>query len=61
MATETKLVTYDDYHNLPDDGKRYEIIGGELLMTPAPGTNHQKISRNIFLQFINMSLKKKSW
>lgn len=50
MATKEKLVTYDDYRNLPDDGKRYEIIKGELLMTPASSTDHQKISRNIFLE-----------
>lgn len=45
MASETlsKLVTYDDYRNLPDDGKQYQIIGGELHMTPAPTTVHQRI------------------
>ena len=41
MATKTKLVTYDDYRNLPDDGKRYKIIGGELFITSAAGTEHQ--------------------
>lgn len=45
MASETlsKLVTYDDYRHLPDDGKQYQIIGGELHMTPAPTTVHQRI------------------
>jgi Uma2 family endonuclease len=47
MATQTKLITYDDYRTLPDDGKRYEIIGGELFMTAAPIINHQLISQNI--------------
>ena len=28
---------------LPDDGKRYECIDGELLVTPSPGTLHQWI------------------
>lgn len=27
--------TYEDYLLLPED-RRYEIIGGELLMTPSP-------------------------
>ena len=36
--------TYQDYLRFPEDGKRYEIIEGELLMTPAPLTNHQHIS-----------------
>ena len=45
MASDTlsKLVTYDDYRQLPDDGKQYQIIGGELYMTPAPTTIHQRI------------------
>lgn len=47
MDTKTTLVTYDDYRNLPDDGNRYEIIGGELLMTPAPNTKHQRISHKL--------------
>jgi Uma2 family endonuclease len=39
--------TYQDYLDLPDDGYRYEIIWGELYMTPAPSTRHQRISRNL--------------
>lgn len=27
---------YEDYVRLPDDGKRYEIIDGELNVTAAP-------------------------
>ncbi len=44
MLTKEKLATYDDYLTLPDDGNRYEIIGGELLMSPSPVTIHQRIS-----------------
>ena len=36
--------TYDDYLLLPDDGKRYEILDGELLMSPSPKHLHQKVS-----------------
>lgn len=39
--------TYQDYRDLPDDGYRYEVIWGELFMTPAPSTGHQLISRNL--------------
>ena len=46
-GTPTKL-TYDDYLNLPDDGRRYEIIDGELYVNPAPNIRHQPVSRNIF-------------
>jgi len=45
-------LTYRDYCELPDDGTRYEIIEGELFMTPSPSYTHQKVSRNI--QFILM-------
>lgn len=46
VPKELKL-TYDDYLNFPNDGKRYEIIDGEHHMTPAPQTRHQIVSRNI--------------
>ncbi|MCC6545491.1 MAG: Uma2 family endonuclease [Nitrospirae bacterium] len=49
MATSTiekKKYTYDDYLKTPDD-VRYELIEGDLLMTPSPITNHQRISRKI--------------
>ncbi|MBA3450431.1 MAG: Uma2 family endonuclease [Chloroflexia bacterium] len=32
--------TYDDLFLFPDDGKRYEIIDGELYEMPAPNWNH---------------------
>ena len=35
--------TYADYARLPDDGNRYEVIDGELLVTPAPSPMHQHI------------------
>ncbi len=50
METAKMIVTYDDYLKLPNDGNRYEILEGELVMTPAPETDHQRISRN--LEFI---------
>ena len=34
--------TYDDYVAL-EDGQRYEIVNGVLLMTPAPSWLHQEI------------------
>ncbi|MBM3127264.1 MAG: Uma2 family endonuclease [Chloroflexi bacterium] len=33
--------TYDDWARLPDDGTRYEVIDGELFMTPPPAIAHQ--------------------
>ncbi len=42
MPVDTRL-TYDDYCLLPNDGKRYEIIEGELFVTPSPQSLHQRV------------------
>jgi Uma2 family endonuclease len=35
--------TRKDLDRLPDDGNRYEVLDGELLVTPAPSVGHQAI------------------
>lgn len=40
--SEQIALTYEDYLTLPQDGKRYEVIEGELYMAPAPTTRHQR-------------------
>ena len=35
--------TVDMVDALPDDGQRYELIDGELFVTPSPGESHQDI------------------
>ncbi|MBT9163719.1 MAG: hypothetical protein DDT24_00639 [Chloroflexi bacterium] len=45
VSTKVKF-TYDDYRTALDD-KRYELLEGELIMVPAPGFAHQRISSNI--------------
>jgi Uma2 family endonuclease len=32
-----------DLASMPDDGRRYEVVRGELLVTPAPGGRHQPV------------------
>jgi len=40
--------TYSDYAALPDDGRRYELMDGVLLMSPSPSPNHQFIVGRLF-------------
>jgi Uma2 family endonuclease len=35
--------TLSELHRLPDDGNRYELVRGELLVTPPPSYRHQRI------------------
>jgi Uma2 family endonuclease len=48
MAPQTSTrLTYQDFLELPDDGKHYELIEGELIVNPAPVPRHQMIVLNI--------------
>ena len=40
-------LTFRDWLKFPDDGRLYEVIDGELYMTPPPSIAHQRISRDL--------------
>jgi len=42
-----RKLSVDELELLPCDGKRYQIIDGELDVTPAPTPRHQRISRRL--------------
>ena len=48
MATAQPVVkfTWEDYRTAPSD-KRYELLDGDLLMTPAPNLRHQEVQFEI--------------
>ena len=51
MAPEPRRkLDYSDLQAIPSDGKRYELIRGELLVTSSPSMLHQRVSRRLFLQ-----------
>lgn len=41
-------LTIDEYRELPRDGKRYQLIEGEIDVTPAPRPRHQLIVGRVF-------------
>ena len=43
MATATKRWTLEELHSLPDDGNKYELVRGELFVTPPPTVDHETI------------------
>lgn len=52
MQQRVKL-TYDDHASMPDDGQRYELVEGELRLTPAPSFGYQRRSGKLHLQLGN--------
>ncbi|MGH3814578.1 MAG: Uma2 family endonuclease [Pseudonocardiaceae bacterium] len=45
---EGRPFTVHDLEAMPDDGRRYELIDGMLLVTPAPGWSHQEMSLTLY-------------
>ena len=41
-------LTYLDYTELPEDGRRYEIVDGELDVSPSSTIRHQTVIANLF-------------
>lgn len=51
--------TYEDYLNLPEDGRRYEIIEGVLYVTNAPDIDHQFAVYELARQLANFVIQNK--
>jgi Uma2 family endonuclease len=47
MAVSIPFYTVDDLDRFPDDGNRYELLDGVLLVTPAPNQLHQIIAARL--------------
>ena len=46
-VAQPPLLTVEDYRSLPDAGPRYQLIEGELHLSPAPNRYHQTIAINL--------------
>jgi len=47
VSVATKRWTLEEVHSLPDDGNRYELIHGELFVTPPPTDYHETIGARL--------------
>jgi Uma2 family endonuclease len=45
-AEVTPKLTYEEFRQLPDDGKHYELVHGEVHLSPSRSTKHQLILGN---------------
>ena len=57
MSAVPRLFTYPDLNDMPADSNRYEIVAGELVVTPAPRFEHQFVLLNL-LEFLKTWLEK---
>jgi Uma2 family endonuclease len=48
MGATQRPVTYDDLLQMHDDGVRREVLGGELIVTPALTAGHQRVVGRFF-------------
>ena len=46
-ASPSVRLTYEDFLDFPDDGRRHELIDGEHYVTPSPNAKHQVIVGNL--------------
>jgi Uma2 family endonuclease len=53
MAITVPHYTVDDLANFPDDGNRYELLDGVLLVTPGASVGHQVIASRIQARLSN--------
>ncbi len=51
MSTATTLLTADQLDQFPNDGKRREVIEGELYVSPSAARNHQDLSMHLSMIF----------
>ena len=43
MVQSRKKWTLSELHRLPDDGNKYELVRGELYVTPPPSDQHEEL------------------
>ncbi|MCS6830535.1 MAG: Uma2 family endonuclease [bacterium] len=51
MAVQTlpKKITYEEWLQMPETNQPYEVVDGEIRMSPAPNLMHQRLVRRLIL------------
>ncbi len=49
VMAQTEYWTVEMVQALPDDGNRYEVVHGELLVTPSPNFDHQDAAARLIV------------
>ena len=58
---ERTMWTIADIEALPADGNRYEILHGELLVTPLPSSRHQRLAAHLSLLVMQWCRANTGW
>jgi Uma2 family endonuclease len=53
MLPRGRALTVADLERVPDDGHRYELVDGALVVTPAPSLRHQEVSMRLAVLLFN--------
>jgi len=53
MPETTRTYTLDEVLALPDDGNRYELVHGDLVVTPAPTLGHQRVVGRLYARLFD--------
>lgn len=53
MSTQTRLMTADEFLELPDDGLRHELVRGEVVTMSLPGGEHGEVAGEFFRRIAN--------
>src|SRR6185436_20900626 len=50
-----RVITDEELLQLPEDGNRYEVVDGELVVSPGAGLRHERIVRNLVVRLASFA------
>jgi Uma2 family endonuclease len=59
MKAVQPTLTYPELRLMPDDGKRYELVDGEVFVSPSPSEKHQRVLARLHLNLGAYAERKK--